>query len=303
MTMTQGLGVGLGTARARAGHGTAAAALVVTVLAPLAPAVATWQVPGPGVRSAVTVYVIDSGIRATHREFGGRVAPGFSTVADGRGTDDCHGHGTHVAGLIGGDTFGAGRRVRLVPVRVLNCAGRGSIAQIIAGVDWVTKNHKGAAVANISAAGGASPELDAAVARSIDSGVTYVVAAGNRGADACRFSPARLPSAITVGASTAAGRRTGYSDRGPCVDLSARGSVVVSAANTDDHAVEMRSGTSMAAPAVARRVAALLQDHPGATPGVLTSMLLGRLRVDRPVTTAVRPLSKEVDTPAPSTLF
>ena len=251
------------------------ATLVSAVAALLALTPATGAAaPVSDAGTAVSVYIIDSGIRATHREFGGRVAQGYSAVHDGLGTADCAGHGTHVAGIVGGATYGVAPHVRLVPVRVLDCTGRGTVGQVIAGVDWVTRHHgKGPAVANLSIVAGSSPELDAAVARSIASGVTYVIAAGNYNSDACAFSPARLPQAITVGASTAFGRRAGYSDHGRCVDLYARGSAVLSACSSGDRAVEMRSGTSMAAPQVAGRVAELLRTDPGAGPAALMSML------------------------------
>ena len=252
----------------------AAAVSAVSALLALTPATGAAAGPVSDAQPPVPVYIIDSGIRATHQEFAGRVGRGFSAVHDGRGTADCAGHGTHVAGIAGGSAYGIDPRVRLVPVRVLDCAGKGTVAQVIAGVNWVTRHHiAGPAVANLSVVAGASPELDAAVARSIASGVTYVIAAGNYGADACAFSPARLPQAITVGASTAAGHRTDYSDYGRCVDLYARGSAIVSASSAGDGTVDMRSGTSMAAPQVAGRIADLLRSDPGASPATLISML------------------------------
>ena len=148
----------------------------------------------------VHAYVIDTGIRSTHTQFGGpRDAAASTAINDGRGTDDCNGHGTHVAGTIGGSTYGVAKAVRLHPVRVLNCSGSGSNSGVIAGVNWVANNRVLPAVANMSLGGGASSALDAAVNGAINRSVTFAVAAGNSNANACNSSPARVPAAITVG--------------------------------------------------------------------------------------------------------
>lgn len=216
--------------------------------------------------AGVTAFIIDTGIRATHHEFGGRVANGFSAIHDGRGTSDCVGHGTHVAATLGGSTYGAAKAVTLVPVRVLDCTGAGSISAVIAGVEWVTTHHHGPAVANMSMGAAASAALDRAVTESIASGVTYVVSAGNGGGDACTASPGRVRGVITVGASTSADRPAPYSNHGRCLDLFAPGSDIVSATNTSDVATDVRSGTSMASPLVAGVVATFLQHSPRALP-------------------------------------
>ena len=232
----------------------------------------TYAATGTG----VTAYVIDTGIRSTHTQFGGRVAGGFTAISDGNGTSDCNGHGTHVAGTIGGSTHGVAKAVTLVPVRVLDCNGSGLNSGVIAGVDWVTAQHTtNPAVANMSLGGGASSAVDAAVANSITDGVTYAVAAGNENVDACTTSPARLPAAITVGASTSSDARASYSNFGTCLDLFAPGSSITSAAHTGDSATASMSGTSMAAPHVAGVVATYLQGVPGALPAEVRNVVIG----------------------------
>jgi subtilisin family serine protease len=173
--------------------------------------------------SGVTAYIIDTGIRFSHNEFGGRATSGFDAV-DGGSADDCHGHGTHVAGTVGGSTYGVAKSVSLVAVRVLNCSGSGSTSGVIAGIDWVTTNHATRSVANMSLGGGASASLDAAVNNSIASGVTYAIAAGNGNnggvaQDACKYSPARVAAAITVGATDKTDTKTSWSNYGNCVDI------------------------------------------------------------------------------------
>ncbi|WP_432478829.1 S8 family peptidase [Nocardioides sp. GXQ0305] len=226
--------------------------------------------------SGVTAYVIDTGINATHNEFGGRVTPGATAINDGRGSSDCNGHGTHVAGTVGGSTYGVAKAVTLVPVRVLDCNGSGSTSGVIAGVDWVTSNHtSGPAVANMSLGGGVSTTLDNAVARSISDGVTYAVAAGNESTNACNGSPARVSSALTVGATTSSDTRSSFSNYGSCVDLFAPGSGITSAWYTSNSATNTISGTSMASPHVAGAAALYLQGHPSASPSAVGSALLG----------------------------
>jgi hypothetical protein len=226
--------------------------------------------------AGVTAFVVDTGIRATHTQFAGRVGTGTTAVNDGNGTNDCNGHGTHVAGTIGGTTFGVAKAVRLIPVRVLGCDGSGSTSGIIAGLDWVAQNHSGPSVANLSLGGGASAALDAAINRVVASGVTVAVAAGNERQDACNVSPARAPAALTVGATTRTDSRdTSYSNFGSCVDLFAPGTGIQSSVNTNDNATAVFSGTSMASPHVAGVAALYLQSHPSDSPAQVSAALIG----------------------------
>ncbi|MFB9953587.1 S8 family peptidase [Cellulomonas denverensis] len=226
----------------------------------------------------VTAYVIDSGILASHREFTGRVRSGFTAVQDGKGTTDCLGHGTHVAGTLGGTTYGVAKQVTLVPVRVLNCTGSGTSSQLIAGIDWVVADHKPGqpAVANISLGGAASDAIDAAVQRLVADGVTVVVAAGNGNKDACTMSPARAVNAVTVGATTRTDTRSSVSNWGRCLDLFAPGEAIVSASHRSTTATASMTGTSMAAPHVAGAAALVLQKSPKSTPAQVWSTLLPR---------------------------
>lgn len=210
--------------------------------------------------SGVNAFIIDTGIRATHNDFKQSATPFASRVLTGRNfvngaddtnTDDCNGHGTHVSGTVGGLTWGLAKGVTLIPVRVLNCQGSGTWSGVIAGVDWAANSALlRPAVANMSLGGGASQAVDDAVAGAVSKGVTMVVAAGNSNADACNYSPARAPSAITVGATTSSDTRASYSNYGTCLDLFAPGSSITSAWNTSDSATNIISGTSMASPHV-----------------------------------------------------
>jgi subtilisin family serine protease len=229
----------------------------------------TYNYTGTG----VTAYVIDTGILVTHNEFGGRASVAYDAIGDGQNGIDCNGHGTHVAGTIGGATYGVAKGVTLKAVRVLNCTGSGTTAGVIAGVDWVTANHVDPAVANMSLGGGASSTLDAAVANSITAGVTYAVAAGNSNKDACKYSPARVASAITVGATTSTDARATYSNYGKCLDLFAPGSSITSAWIGSTTAINTISGTSMATPHVAGVAALYLQRYPTATPAAVTTAI------------------------------
>lgn len=226
--------------------------------------------------SGVKAYIIDTGIRATHTEFGGRVISGFTAINDGLGTNDGNGHGTHVAGTVGGATFGVAKNVTLVAVRVLDSSGNGTNSGVIAGVDFVTSNHQAGqpAVANMSLGGGASSALDTAVTNSINDGVTYAVAAGNESQNACNVSPARTASAITVGSTTTSDARSSFSNFGTCVDIFAPGSSITSAWRTSDTATNTISGTSMATPHVAGVAALFLETNPTASPATVTAAII-----------------------------
>lgn len=227
--------------------------------------------------AGVTAYVIDSGIRRDHRQFGGRVRAGYAGVRDGRGTQDCNGHGTHVAGTIGASRHGVAKKVILRPVRVLDCQGAGRVSGIVAGLDWVARHHRGSdpAVANLSLVSGRSTTLDRAVRRVIGDRVTVVVAGGNAGRDACGVSPARVTEAITVGASTRADLRADFSNIGGCLDLFAPGVGITSTYHSSPTATRTFSGTSMAAPHVTGVAARYLQTHSGAAPSRVASAIRG----------------------------
>lgn len=229
----------------------------------------TYNTTGQG----VTAYVIDTGIRTSHSQFGGRASEGYTAINDGWGARDCDGHGTHVAGTIGGSTHGVAKDVKLVSVRVLDCNGSGTTSGAIAGVNWVTANRQLPAVANMSLGGGASQALDTAVQNSIDAGVTYAVAAGNSNRNACNESPGRTAAALTVGATTSSDARASYSNYGTCLDIFAPGSSITSASNAGDNATQVMSGTSMATPHVAGAAALYLSAFPGATPAQVASAL------------------------------
>jgi subtilisin family serine protease len=211
--------------------------------------------------AGVTAYVIDTGIRASHNEFGGRASIGTDTVGDGQNGNDCNGHGTHVAGTIAGSTYGVAKSASVIAVRVLDCSGSGTWSGVIAGIDWVTGDHTdGKAVANMSLGGGANSAVDQAVQSSIADGVFYAVAAGNSTQDACRYSPARTPEAATVGATTSSDSLASYSNFGSCVDINAPGSSITSAWIGSNTATNTISGTSMATPHVAGAAALYLED-------------------------------------------
>ncbi|MFF3338139.1 S8 family peptidase [Streptomyces flavidovirens] len=236
--------------------------------------------------SNVSAYIIDTGIRTSHSEFGGRATVGTDTVGGGQNGQDCQGHGTHVAGTVGGRTYGVAKAVKLVAVRVLDCAGSGTTAGVIAGVDWVTANAKKPAVANMSLGGGANTSLDDAVKKSIASGVSYAVAAGNGNilgwpANACNYSPARVPEAITVGATDSSDRRASFSNYGTCLDLFAPGVNVTSAWKDNDTATSTISGTSMAAPHTAGVAALYVSANPTATPAQVRDALVNNATPDK----------------------
>lgn len=224
----------------------------------------------------VTAYVIDTGILVSHTDFGGRAKVGADKVGDGRNGIDCNGHGTHVAGTIGGTKYGVAKSVTLVAVRVLNCSGSGTTSGVVAGVDWVTTNHASGqpAVANMSLGGGVSTTLDNAVSRSITDGVTYAIAGGNSGANACNSSPARVAAAITVGATSSTDTRASWSNYGSCLDLFAPGVSITSDWYSSTTATNTISGTSMATPHVAGVAALYLQTHASASPSTVRNALV-----------------------------
>ncbi|MFG1778790.1 S8 family serine peptidase [Micromonospora sp. NPDC049051] len=220
----------------------------------------------PNTASNVHAYIIDTGIRFSHSDFGGRAVSGYDAV-DGGSADDCNGHGTHVAGTVGGSAYGVAKGVQLVGVRVLNCSGSGTNAGVIAGVDWVTANAVKPAVANMSLGGGANTSLDTAVRNSINSGVSYGLAAGNdSGGNACNTSPARTAEGITVGSTTNTDARSSFSNIGTCLDIFAPGSSITSAWYTNDTATNTISGTSMATPHVVGAAALVASANPSWTP-------------------------------------
>jgi subtilisin family serine protease len=228
--------------------------------------------------SNVTAYIIDTGINVNHNEFGGRASSGFDFVDNDSNAADCNGHGTHVAGTVGGATYGVAKGVTLKAVRVLDCGGSGSWSGVIAGIDWVTANHVSPAVANMSLGGGASTSVDQAVQNSIASGVTYGIAAGNGNQggvaqDACKSSPARVAAAITVGATDKTDTKTSWSNYGTCVDIFAPGLGITSAWYSSNTATNTISGTSMATPHVVGAAALYLANNPSASPAQVASAL------------------------------
>jgi len=222
--------------------------------------------------AGVNAYVIDTGIRPTHQEFGGRASANYDAFG-GNGID-CHGHGSHVAGTIGGGTYGVAKEVRIYGVRVLDCGGSGAWSGVIAGIDWVTANHVKPAVANMSLGGGAVDSVDAAVRNSISAGVTYVIAAGNSNDDASFYTPARVTEALTVGATDSSDTRASFSNYGSVLDLFAPGVFITSAWYDSDTSTQTISGTSMAAPHVAGVAALYLQDNSGASPATVNQAII-----------------------------
>ena len=228
--------------------------------------------------SNVWAYIVDTGIRTAHTQFGGRATLGFNAFTSAAKDGDCNGHGTHVAGTVGGSTFGVAKAVRLVAVRVLDCRGSGSSSGLLAGIDYVvrqkTANPSRPMVANMSLGfGGVVSSIDNAVTNAIAAGISFVIAAGNSNIDACGVSPARTPNAITVGSTTSTDQRSSFSNFGSCVDIFAPGSNITSAWHTGNSVTNTISGTSMASPHVAGVVALYLAGNPTATPSAVTSAL------------------------------
>jgi subtilisin family serine protease len=228
----------------------------------------------PNNGSGVNAYIIDTGIRRTHTEFGGRVVAAFDAVNDGYGTDGCHWHGTHVAGIVGGSLAGVAKGVTLYSVRVFDCAASATVSRIISGVDWVTANRVRPAVASMSLTSSLSSALNTAVQNSIDAGVTYAVAAGNLAYNACNYSPASVPGALTVAASDGTDAQAAFSGFGSCVDLFAPGEQIYSAMSYSDVAMEFQSGTSYASAHVAGAAAVYLQSNPTASPAQVAQAIL-----------------------------
>lgn len=222
----------------------------------------------------VNVYVLDTGVRATHQTFGGRVKQGYDFIDNDTNADDGYGHGTHVAGTIAGSTYGVAKGVSIYPVRVLDSSGSGTTAQVVAGINWITQNAVKPAVANASLGGSGSTSIDNAVRNSVAAGITWVVAAGNSGANASSYSPARVTQAITVGATTSTDARASYSNYGSVLDLFAPGSTITSAWNTSNTATYTGNGTSFASPHVAGAAALYLSTHTAATPAQVEAALV-----------------------------
>ncbi|WP_433210145.1 S8 family serine peptidase [Dactylosporangium sp. CS-047395] len=232
----------------------------------------TYTYPAPA--SGVTAYVLDTGIRMSHTDFQGRARSGYDFVDNDTDASDCQGHGTHVAGTVGGATYGVAKGVRLVGVRVLGCDGSGSYSGIIAGIDWITANAQKPAVVNMSLGGDADGSVDQAVRNSIAAGITYAVAAGNAATDACAMSPARTAEAITVGATDQNDARASFSNYGSCLDIFAPGVAITSDSKDSDTGTTVMSGTSMATPHVAGAAALFLSANPTATPSQVRDALV-----------------------------
>nr|QLK00996.1 S8 family peptidase [Micromonospora carbonacea] len=227
----------------------------------------------PNTAPNVHAYVLDTGVRASHADFGGSVAGGYDAVDGTLPADDCNGHGTHIAGTVGGQVHGVAKDVRLVPVRVLNCSGSGTYSQVIAGVEWVTRYAVKPAVAIMGLGGSANGALDAALTASINSGVTYVVPSGSSASSACNYSPARVPAALTVSGTTSTDVKMSSANYGTCVDIFAPGSGITSTWYTSDTAANTISGSPMAAAHVAGCAALVLSDHPTWTPAQVAAHL------------------------------
>lgn len=226
--------------------------------------------------SGVTAYVIDTGVRISHNEFGNRASHGYDFIDNDADATDCNGHGTHVAGTIGGSAYGVAKNVNIVGVRVLGCNGSGSNSGVIAGINWVKNNASGPSVANMSLGGGASQATDDAVNNAVAAGVSFIVAAGNDNRNACNYSPARAANAITVGSTTSNDSRSSFSNYGNCLDIYAPGSSIKSAWYNSNTATNTISGTSMAAPHVAGAVALFLDETPSLSPSQIDTKLSQR---------------------------
>ncbi|MGW6558971.1 S8 family serine peptidase [Streptomyces hydrogenans] len=221
----------------------------------------------------VTAYIIDTGVRISHSDFGGRASNGYDAIDNDNTAQDGHGHGTHVAGTVAGSSYGVAKKAKIVGVRVLDNSGSGTTDQVVAGIDWVTRNAVKPAVANMSLGGGVDTVLDQAVRNSIAAGITYAVAAGNDSSNASNYSPARVTEAITVGSTTSSDARSSFSNYGTVLDIFAPGSSITSSWNSSDTATNTISGTSMATPHVAGAAAVWLGANPTATPAQVSTAL------------------------------
>ena len=233
--------------------------------------------------AGVTIYVVDTGVSAGHVEFAGRVSAGFSSFADSLGSSDCNGHGTHVAGIAAGTAYGVAKSATVVPVRVLDCNGSGSISTVLAGLDWVLADQETSprpAVANLSLGGDASSALDSQVARLAAAGIATVVAAGNGNQDACKTSPARVAAVITVGATAENDQRASFSNYGSCVDLFAPGTNIIGASFSSSTATSVSSGTSSSAPLVTGVLALWLEKYPEAKALSLSKTVITQATAD-----------------------
>ncbi len=227
----------------------------------------------PNEGQGVTAYVLDTGVDMDHPQFEGRATSGYDFIDDDPDASDCQGHGTHVAGTVGSRDYGVAKSVDIVSVRVLNCQGTGQWSQIIGGIDWVTQNASGPSIGNMSIGGGANSSVDNAVEGALDTGVQFAIAAGNASENACNTSPARVPGAITLGATTRSDSRASYSNYGSCLDLFAPGSNITSTRNGGGST--QMSGTSMATPHTAGAAALYLSAHPDASPQQVRDAIVG----------------------------
>ncbi|ENX49523.1 MULTISPECIES: S8 family peptidase [Acinetobacter] len=234
-----------------------------------------------GNAQGVPVYVVDTGVLASHQDFTGRVKAGYTAVSDGNGTTDCNGHGTHVAGTIAGTKYGIAKSASIIPVRVLDCNGSGTTSTVIAGLDWVASQNPKNAVVNLSLGGGTSTALDDAINRVVNKDIVVVVAAGNNNADACNYSPSRVPAAITVGATTNQDQRANYSNYGKCLDVFAPGSNITSDWYSSNTATATASGTSMASPHVAGLAAILRAIYTGENVPQITNRILNKATTNK----------------------
>ena len=239
----------------------------------------TYNVDGNA--QGVPVYVVDTGVLASHQDFAGRVKAGYTAVSDGNGTTDCNGHGTHVAGTIAGTKYGIAKSASIIPVRVLDCNGSGTTSTVIAGLDWVASQNPRNAVVNLSLGGGTSTALDDAINRVVNKDIVVVVAAGNNNADACNYSPSRVPAAITVGATTNQDQRANYSNYGKCLDVFAPGSNITSDWYSSNTATATASGTSMASPHVAGLAAILRAIYTGENVPQITNRILNKATTNK----------------------
>lgn len=234
-----------------------------------------------GNAQGVPVYVVDTGVLASHQDFTGRVKAGYTAVSDGNGTTDCNGHGTHVAGTIAGTKYGIAKSASIIPVRVLDCNGSGTTSTVIAGLDWVASQNPKNSVVNLSLGGGTSTALDDAINRVVNKDIVVVVAAGNNNADACNYSPSRVPAAITVGATTNQDQRANYSNYGKCLDVFAPGSNITSDWYSSNTATATASGTSMASPHVAGLAAILRAIYTGENVPQITNRILNKATTNK----------------------